>query len=300
MLYSIVVTYNGVSWIRKCLSSLVNSSAKNHHIVVIDNQSQDDTVSVIKREFPSVQLLEPGENLGFGKANNLGMQLAMENDADFVFLLNQDAWVENNTIESLINECVKYPDYGILAPKQFAADGSLDSQFEKYYRLSKPDPAAINIRECKFVNAAGWLMTRSCLRKVGGFSPLYQHYGEDADYCKRMVYYGMKIGIDENTSFIHDRGGRVSKNMPVERQTKEVAINQTVTLANINHNLILLFIKQYLGIVKKLFTAGRSSHITFKAYLSGVFISQSVINDTVKFRKMHKSGKEYLFIEHKA
>jgi GT2 family glycosyltransferase len=83
---------------------------------VVDNNSADDTVNFIKANYPEVTLLEQNKNLGFGKANNIGISLAMKNEADYVFLLNQDAWVQPDTIEKLVSAHQREPQFGILSP----------------------------------------------------------------------------------------------------------------------------------------------------------------------------------------
>jgi N-acetylglucosaminyl-diphospho-decaprenol L-rhamnosyltransferase len=93
----IIVTYNGAGWIEKCLNSLRNSSL-NTDVIVIDNASTDETVSLIENLYPEVELVKRANNLGFGQANNIGLRMALDQNADFVFLLNQDAWIDQDTI----------------------------------------------------------------------------------------------------------------------------------------------------------------------------------------------------------
>jgi len=101
VIYVVIVTYNGMQWIDKCLDSLIHSSIPLN-IIIIDNLSTDGTVDFIKHKYPTVELVETGKNLGFGKANNIGITHAVKQNADYVFLLNQDAWVGLNTIDELV------------------------------------------------------------------------------------------------------------------------------------------------------------------------------------------------------
>src|SRR5437870_13044290 len=97
--FAIIVTYNGAKWIKKCLSSLLASETKVE-VIVIDNGSADETLNIVK-EFGSIECVNSVENLGFGKANNIGIAIALERKCDYIFLLNQDAWIEQNTITEL-------------------------------------------------------------------------------------------------------------------------------------------------------------------------------------------------------
>ncbi len=97
MSWIIIITYNALPWIGKCIESCPNLP-----IVVVDNGSSDTTVNFIKTNFPSIYLLCQENNLGFGQANNLGISYALKQGADYVFLLNQDTYLQNGCIESLI------------------------------------------------------------------------------------------------------------------------------------------------------------------------------------------------------
>ena len=212
--FVIIVTYNGMQWHDRCFSSL-RRSIMPVQTVVIDNGSNDGTVDFIKENYPEIHIVENHENLGFGKANNLGMRYALDHGADYVFLLNQDAWIEPDTIENLVGIHQEHPEYGILSPMHLNAEkngiehlllGRLDDHrttdpalFEDMYfgRVKE-------IYETKYVNAAAWLLPRKTLETVGGFDPLFFMYGEDDNYINRVLYHGMKIGICPKTRLVHD------------------------------------------------------------------------------------------------
>ena len=109
--FIIIVTYNAMNWLSKCLNS-----CKDYPVVVIDNASTDETVTYIKKQFPKVHLIPQSKNLGFGQANNLGIRYALNNGADYVFLLNQDAYLQGECINQLIKIHQNNPEFGILSP----------------------------------------------------------------------------------------------------------------------------------------------------------------------------------------
>lgn len=211
--FVIIVSYNGMKWINECLTSIYNSTIEVE-VVIIDNDSKDDTVTYIKNNFPQVFVLEQKENLGFGKANNIGMTYALKQNADFVFLLNQDAFVDNDSIENLIIASNRNPDYGILSPIQLNYSGNLlEKYFYKFmvedvtrsfysdFILSNPIK---EIYDIKFVQAAAWLLPQKTLMEIGGFDPVFFHYGEDDNYCHRVLFHKLKIGIVSNSFIRHD------------------------------------------------------------------------------------------------
>ena len=212
-IFAIVVAYNGMKWYPECLNSLKQSSVRLE-IIVVDNGSDDGTSKFIGTNYPEIKLIRSNENLGFGRANNLGMKFALEQQADYTFLLNQDARVESNTIEKLIKVHQQYSIFGILSPMHLNGDGSqLDGGFENYAGPEYTDNLLSDlflhkkeqVYETRFVNAAAWLISRKCVEKVGGFDPIFFHYGEDLNYCQRVQYHGLKVGIVPDARIFHHR-----------------------------------------------------------------------------------------------
>lgn len=201
-------------WLQKCLESCIGNK-----VVVVDNNSTDKTLAFIKENYPEVIVIPQDKNLGFGQANNIGIHHAVALGADAVFLLNQDAYLHKDAIKKLIEVHKNNPEYGILSPVHLNGTGSkLDKNFSTYvaYR-NNPDfysdfvlkKSLSEIYEVPFVNAAGWLMPKQILETVGGFDPMFFHYGEDENYCQRAHYHGFKIGIVPTTFLQHDREDRV-------------------------------------------------------------------------------------------
>lgn len=212
-IFAIVVAYNGKKWYDKCLGSLLTSSVPID-VVVIDNASSDDTVEYISSNFPSICLIQTKENLGFAKANNIGIKYALEKNADYVFLLNQDAWVEENTLEVLLQTFEDNKHVGIASPMHLNGTYTgLDNGFCNYVGAICISDIYMNklkpYYEVSFVNAAAWLVSIECIRKVGGFDTnLFVHYGEDNNYIQRVLYHGMKIMINTQCTICHDREKR--------------------------------------------------------------------------------------------
>jgi GT2 family glycosyltransferase len=218
VVYVVIVTYNGLQWTDRCLSSLRKS---NHPVktIIIDNGSTDGSLDIIKSKYPEIDLIIPGKNLGFGQGNNVGIQKAFDQGADFVFLLNQDAWIEPDTLSKLIAVSDNDDSFGILSPVHLQSDNkNLDKQFSNY--VSPPKCRFYNdlyagslqeVYETTFVNAAGWLMTRKCISATGLFEPLFFIYGEDENFIQRIKFHGFRIGVVPAAKMVHDRGERPSK-----------------------------------------------------------------------------------------
>ena len=181
-------------------------------ILIVDNASTDNTLEIVSKNFRNVEIIKSEENLGFGKANNIGLKKVLEKEIDYAFLLNQDAWIDKNCITELVSIAAKNKEYGILSPFHFNWEGTkIDSYF---LRMANPNdcPNFLNdtlmkaqneVYDIKFIHAACWLITKNCLQKVGGFDPLFFHYGEDNDLAARVILKQLKIGICPRTSVYH-------------------------------------------------------------------------------------------------
>lgn len=288
-LFVILATFNGEKWIQKSINSALNASTKNCEIIVVDNGSTDRTLEILKDKPNSrVKLIENPENRGFGQANNHGIKLALEQGASHIFLLNQDAWVAHNTFQVLLDRMEENPEFGLLSPMHYNGRGSaLDHSFAVFFNRAKKfseDQKSVN-----FVNAAAWMLSANCVRKVGLFHPAFFHYGEDNNYCDRLRFHGFKIGIVSSCSAFHDTYPK--KNIQKDRiQGRYGLLN---TLINLNHSLTtnLLWANIQLAGMIKHYTKknGIRYFFSFACTLSGYFFSQ--IAGIKKIRAIRKRTK---------
>ena len=174
-------------------------------ILCIDNNSSDSTCDILESEYPKVKLIRNDHNLGFGKASNKGFQYFLGSRHNYVFLLNQDARIDEEGLLCLMHRMDENPQYGVLSPVHRAEDSKkLDYYFSLYLNVKNtPDllddfilgRTIRSIYPTQFVNAALWLLRRECVEKVGIFDPVFPHYGEDDDYVRRVLRSGYEIGV---------------------------------------------------------------------------------------------------------
>ena len=234
----VIVTYNGSFWINKNISSVL-SAGYPVHIIVVDNASTDTSVALLET-FPEIEIIKSHTNLGFGKANNIGIKKALEGGADYIFLLNQDTWIFEDTITNLVVKMEQNPIFGIMSPLHFSADGvHLDANFNTYYHRKADRLAAQDIVEVPFVNAAAWLVSSSCFKKVGLFEPLFNHYGEDRNFADRVRFHNFKIGIAEDAVICHDR--TITRNFKKDLLQSKYLI--LIFILDINTSLFLAQLK---------------------------------------------------------
>ena len=298
--FIIIVTYNGIKWLSKCLKS-----CDTINVIVVDNNSNDGTVVFIQKNFPEIILLPQNKNLGFGAANNIGISYALKNGADYVFLLNQDAFLEPNTVTGLIEIHKKNSHYGILSPIHLNGAGTkLDFYFSKYmYENKKLQYDAIkkhfskHIYEVPFINAAAWLLPKNTLEKIGGFDPIFFHLGEDDNYCQRVLYHKLKIGVVPEVYVLHDREYRL-KSKPINKIEKLVRVERSnkIKWCNINVEIekdIAETKQALLKTIIKSFLILKFSRAFF--YINKYFLINRILPEIKKSREKNKEpGLNYL------
>jgi GT2 family glycosyltransferase len=212
-IYAIIVTYNGAPWIRGALDSLRESEMPITALVV-DNASTDDSAGIVRREYPEAILIELQRNTGFGVGNNTGIKRALADQADYVFLLNQDAYVTPQALGSLVDFLEQQPDFAIVSPLHCSPDlGTIDyltqvGYFHRYARDYLSDACLGQVRphyEIRGVNAAAWLVRSEAFRQVGGFDPLFFMYGEDNDLLTRFFYHRQRFALLPASRVVHLR-----------------------------------------------------------------------------------------------
>lgn len=222
-IYFIIVTYNAMKWAERCFTSLKQSSVPVN-CIVIDNGSTDGTQEYIKNNFPEVDFIQSEKNLGFGKANNMGIEKAYKEGADFFYLMNQDAWLYPDSLEKLLVAYNDYPskeEIGIMSPMHInGTEKQLDIFLDKYIAINFEKTRLISdlyfqslkpFYEVKFINAAHWFIPRHTIETVGGFNPYFFHYGEDVEYANRVHFHKKKTLLVPGSKVVHDGKQSLSK-----------------------------------------------------------------------------------------
>ena len=292
---AIIVTYNGINWIEKCLTSLKKSLAPLQTIV-IDNGSTDGTQKIIAN-FPEVTFIQSDINLGFGRANNKGIEIALAKNAKYIFLLNQDAWIEPNTISVLLQIAEDNRDYGVISPVHLNGTYSgLDLNFSKqlvpencssFYSDLYVKKLKI-LYEITFVNAAAWLISKRCFETVGFFEPLFFLYGEDNNFLQRVTYHKLKIGVTPYCTICHDREMRQGSfsETGIKIWERTYSLIGLLNILNSYSKSILSFLKEkFIFIIKCVY---QKKFTSLKYPIKEIFFFIKNIRRLYKIRKRYK------------
>jgi GT2 family glycosyltransferase len=252
---TVIVSYNAAQWIEKCLQHLLASTYPTT-IIVVDNHSTDNTTDLLQPYKNRIELIKNDQNLGFGKGNNIGIEMSLKLNADLIFLLNQDVYVFEDCIGLLVTSMKKNPAYGIISPMQLDSSGKQqDAHFKKYLsrvvntsqinKMLQTENAVVSTDPIPlpFVNAAAWIISNTAIKKVGFFHPVFVHYGEDHNYSSRMQFHKFKVGVLSSAKVIHDRKNEQSRDKKLLlRKLRTIPL---YTLLDIRKPLLLAYLLGY-------------------------------------------------------
>ena len=223
----VVVAYNGLPWIERCLESV-----RGLEVIVVDHSSTDGTVELVREKFPQVRLVEQA-NVGMGAGNNAGMRAA---SGRYFLLLNSDAWVVGDGVERLAAYADEHPEAAVVGPRLLHEDGSLQRSvrgFPTLWRLATeylflrklgPRTRALNAfygagfahdepREVEWLFGACLLVRREATDAVGLFDESFFMFSEETDWCYRFRGAGWKVLFYPGAEAVHvggaSHGGRL-------------------------------------------------------------------------------------------
>lgn len=233
----IVVNYNTFALTKQTINSIIQKKHPfEYEILLVDNASSDDSIENLQKEFDHVilegtlKVFINKANLGFAKANNIGMRIA---NGKYILLLNSDTVVEDDCLEICLKQIESNSRIGALGCKVILSDGKLDHACKRGFptpkaslnyllKLHKKDPIkygqydALHLHEDETgevdcLMGAFMLMPKAVLNKVGLLDEDFFMYGEDIDLCYRIKEAGYKILYYPKAQIIHYKGGSSKK-----------------------------------------------------------------------------------------
>ncbi len=213
--YIVILNWNGYDDTSECLESLKKIEYSNYRVIVVDNGSPNNDAQRLKNRYSDyIDLIESQENLGFSGGNNLGIRKALDNNADYIVLLNNDTIVEENFLSLLVSSARTSEKIGITTPKInyysqkskiWSAGGEISkirgSGFSKGEKRNEKE--FYKNRFITFASGCCLLIKKEVIEKVGLLDEKYFLYLEDADYCLRVVKKNYKILFVAESKIYH-------------------------------------------------------------------------------------------------
>ncbi len=243
----ITINYNGLKDTCELIDSIPFND--NMEVIVVDNASKQDEVSVISKRFPQVKVIHSEQNHGFAGGNNLGIN---EAKGDYILLINNDTYFKDFNIDALIEKLESSDKIGIVCPKLRFAWGSNPIQYAGYTPLSKITVRnwAIGFGEedngqydtahpTPYAHGAAMLIKREALEKVGLMPECFFLYYEEIDWSMMFTRAGYEIWYDPACTVYHKESQTTGQNSPLRTYY-------------ITRNRLLLVKRNYTGINKYL------------------------------------------------
>lgn len=212
----IIVSWNTSGLLSQCLSSIYETGSRfAFEVIVVDNGSTDDSVSMMGERFPAVKVICNQRNLGFASANNQGLEIGK---GRYFMLLNSDTIVLPGALDALIEMADQNPCVGVLGPKLLNMDGSLQKSWASFpsflsevlgqnFRSRTPVPQLSNTFEVDWIMGACMLVRSEVVQNVGKLDADYFFYSEETDWCFRIKKQNWKIWYTTDTAIYHLGGG---------------------------------------------------------------------------------------------
>ncbi|MEW6062899.1 MAG: glycosyltransferase family 2 protein [Nanoarchaeota archaeon] len=199
MLISIIIlNYNGARTLKKCLDSVRNLNFKDYEVIVVDNDSSDNSDKIVKEY--GFKLIRNKKNYGYAEGNNIGIRKAK---GKYIFLLNNDAYADKNCLQYLVS-AVKSKDVGAGGAKIYYKD-SKDVWFSGAKEIiGGIFNTHVNKSSCDYVSGCAILLKRDVLDRVGLLDKKYYLYYEEVDLCKRIRNKGYKVVYEPKAVVYHD------------------------------------------------------------------------------------------------
>lgn len=232
----VIVSWNAKKYLMECLQSLTNEIGNyNAEIIVVDNGSSDGSPELVKEMYPKVYLIINKENLGFAKANNIGIK---HSKGQYVFLINSDVYVQNGCISKMVDYMDSHHKVGVLGPRVIYPSGEKQITFMQFPTLWNTfcDALALyrffpkvrifsgqrmrylstsNIHKVEIIIGCFMMIRKDAINDVGLLDENFFIYGEDVDWCRRFGDAGWELVYYPDAIAIH-YGGASSSNAPIE------------------------------------------------------------------------------------
>lgn len=244
----IILNWNGLSDTTECLTSLQSVTYPNFDVLVVDNDSSNNESKVLRERFGSfIEVLENSENFGFAKGNNLGIQRALDNSADYVLLLNNDTVVQPDFLDLLV-DTAQSSNAGIVGPKilvystdKISAVGGTIHWFSRFITRHVTDPTH-KVTAYPFLTGCCLLIKREVFKKIGLLNESYFLYYEDTDFCMRTAQAGYTIVVDPKATIWH----KISQSVKHESAWYHYYTNRNTLLFCKNNAPFPVFLYHYI------------------------------------------------------
>lgn len=211
--FIIILNYNGKDILLDCLDSVYKLKYPNLEVVVVDNNSSDGSFLSARQRFSRFHFIKNSKNLGFAGGNNVAIRWVLEKMADYIFLLNNDALIEKDSLKKMIELAEKDEKGGVFSPviyegknkgKVWFSGGRIDwLKMRTIHRVRNIKHVTQKRNTTSYVTGCAMLVKKEVFKKVGLLDDDFFLYYEDADFSYRAKKAGFGLRIIPQASVFH-------------------------------------------------------------------------------------------------
>lgn len=223
LVHIVILNYNSINDTISCLKSLKNIDYPNYKIVVVDNNSSDNSVEILQEQFKEDIIIANKENMGYASGNNVGIKFALDNGADYICVLNNDVEVEPNFLNPIINLLEEDKSIAIAGPcicefsdrEKVQAMGAYINLYiglaQGKYRGKNYNSLSKNMFEVDYIGGACFVVRREILENIGLIPENYFLFYEETEFCLKIKKRGYKLICLKNSRVYHKGSATISK-----------------------------------------------------------------------------------------
>ncbi|MGI8419337.1 MAG: glycosyltransferase family 2 protein [Candidatus Levyibacteriota bacterium] len=267
-IYIIILHYGQINLTKKCIMSLIKRESSYAKIVIVNNNSQSSSKSDFSPK--NTIVINNNKNLGFAGGVNIGIKYAMEQNADYVCILNNDTLIKEPFLKSLVLLLDSNKSIGIIGPAisflregktVFDIGGKINGYFGRTSHEEVSSISGLSLQEVSYVTGAAMIVRKEVFQKIGLFDLQFFLYYEDVDLCLRAKEKGFRIVVAPHVIISHSLSKTVGKNSTF------AIYHQTRSAVLFGRKYMHGFLNQFFNIV---FLIMQTSLITFKHPKSGI------------------------------
>ncbi|MDJ0724280.1 MAG: glycosyltransferase family 2 protein [Prochloraceae cyanobacterium] len=254
MVYLLTVNYNSANLIAKLIDSLPDRKKNFDRIVIVNNSPEDNKIKNLKKDY--IEIIEAGQNLGFGKACNLGLNWIYDRAPNgIVWIINPDTYLVENTLEQIRYFCEKHPEISILGTLIYNSDNELWFGGGRFIpalgEIIATDLLTTSVNSnyllCDWVSGCSLIINLSQFKACPQFDRNYFLYYEDFDFCRRYLNQGHKIAISDRLKIYHQPSSITNRNL--KNKFKHSTYSYLFTLARYSNPIVftLRFLRLWLN-----------------------------------------------------
>lgn len=243
----ILLNWNNSDFTIECIKSLKKTTYLNKKIIVVDNASSDDSLTKISSNFPEIDVIVNSKNLGFTGGNNVGIKRALQENFDFIMLLNNDTIVEESFIEPLVDAfggnvgavqplILNYPEKGTI----WNNGGSIDNFLGRFISLDKNKSIKsiekIKNKRSEWISGCCFMLRSSLISKIGLLDEKFFVYFEDVDWSIKISDLKLDLIIVQQSRIFHHEGASWNS----KKRSSEGYVSPYTHYLNIRNHILIL------------------------------------------------------------